>query len=971
MSQRNAGKRVRTLASILRQAERLSVVQASNDEKTAWDSMVGLDRLFWDECLMQHAGVVWLILNILKPKKFIPLGDPVQTAFTSNFADIGNIQFNLLLSTKLACQNSVPGIVDFDVSRVVTVSYRYGPTTCHLVAPFYQEMYGSRFVPKSLRDVNDDTTFEVIGTQDVLLDNKVKSYISKFNEAKKSVLVMGLTHASTRNCVLYAHTLAGNVNTKIDPKKLLTVKAAQGADADLALIVRVETKDIPIIKADDILNVALTRSKRHTVYVTKCQKEDRLGSLITLKNKEIQTQPQILQKYVAGPNDKTTSMVFNEIFGPLKKETPTPGRSRQPEIVITGTGSDPAWTETIAGSATTLITEHKAQIINVPTTPNEVSKKKIKKPMSFAEMTKLPLYDSAGNRKLYTIKKEMYRGRDEERVYEELKKKAEIFGLRKHFIFREPTTEVQKMELAVREVSDRLAAVEPLGFSEKTVRTYIRLVDSNAFVMPLLGEPDTELLQSAINKWNPNGELKRIADELAHECTELHSPVFLGKVGDANSHKKDVSGNYECVLDTPMARPSSSSSYIEMLRPVIQRNMEAPDLKDGHVLSEIAGWELFSTFRETYFGNKTPPPVVLNHEMILEWHRRTGAETEKVLYDYWFEVASVILRNYQLMIKNNAKPAVEQEKNTEYDNPQVITLCHKAMIHVFGPIFMQMFDWILGNLPPNILVNNGVSVDDLEVFFETHLPTDNFSDAFELDIKRYDKSQVEDCMGFELHMFKWFGVPDYLIELWHITHSWVKLYSRLHFFEMMLGFQRRTGDAGTFPLNTFINMALTARAADVRFSKLLVFAGDDVWGTGMFVKPDLHDIYAKIYNFEIKELHLNHIYICGKFIVDDGFHRRAMPNPMNALWKCGRQDVYTEDMLREICRSYRDNFKRYDNEVAVEILEKHVIERYGKIFPVKETCVLLKNMVKDEETFLSYYTAPTNPRTMTTHNKLD
>jgi len=977
VTQRNAIKRVRTLASVLRLADNVAKPHVSQRDKDDWDCLLNLDRLFWDECLMQHAGVVWAIVGVLGPKKFVPLGDVGQTSYVSNLIDIGVIRHNALLSTVLECQSSLPGVLDFDLKDVVNVSYRFGATTCCICHPLYEKVYGENFVPKTIQPLSNDTLFTIIKTNLFLLDPFVVEQITKTKEHNGEVLVSGITHPCTQSASIDSRQLNGSDLTSVDPQKILTVKASQGATADLNVIIRSYDTENSMLKNDDICLVALTRAKKHTLYATKVE-GDELSTIIKTGISKIEKDRRILKNYIASSSDMTTYKLFEKKFGVLPKSPPSSTTSKEPSREKTGRKKNTVggiakhydWLETIDESNGVLTAMFAEHTFNARRMQFEPSKKKVKKPLSFEQVLGYSLYDSKGNKKIYTIKKEMYHGKQEERIYEGLKEKVMSTDLKQHFVFRAPDSEVAERNENFVETTDRLCDAETMAFVENRV-IELKKVEEDAIDMTDKQEDqyDVDYVQEAVTIYNPNHEIKKMSRDILHNIEEFQLPALTGKMGDPNKDWIQDDSHYVAKFKTGLG-VKNPGSYLSMLSPLKQRNLLAPDLLVPDVDTHTAGVELFNSWRLAYFGNKRPPPVSLDHESVIEWANRTGAQTDKTLQSYYLSILDRYLSSYEVMVKNMPKPAIESTKEMEYDNEQIITLCHKAIIHVFGPIVMQMSDWINANLPKNVKINNGITIKDLELFFEQRLPFDNFAKAFELDVKRYDKSQVGQCLVFELSEFRWFSLPEKYVDYWRVIHQFVKLYSREHGFEVFVEYQRRTGDAGTLRFNTDINMALTSRVIDVATAQVLVFAGDDVWSCGAFVKPDLHDIYAKQYNFEIKEVDFRHIYFCGRFIVDDGKKRVAMPDPLKALWKVGRNDVYTEDMLKEIALSYRVAFENYDNQAAVDVLHNHVKERYGREVPVREVVAFLRDIVSTDEKFISMFEKPTNPKKVTTHSSI-
>jgi len=947
----SCNRQVRTLASLLK----LKLRAAKGDAAASKEMKIlsSMTNVYWDEALMQHAGAVWaVLLSLPSPSKIILIGDPCQTVYRCDREDIGKPRFfELLAHGPWSDPSANAGALPLDVSEIVNVTQRCGPLAAMLASDIYKARLGKDFEIKSARSLDTPSDFKVLTTDQGLLEPSLRQDMAATKANGGRVIVVGVTSACTAQAREEVKQLASQTVIVIPKEDINTIKASQGATADLVIIFRSKMQHTKLLDNLDLILVAISRSKFKTIYVSKrVGYSDNLADYIESGMKQYLRDPTILKKYRANESDMTCDKLFDKILGPSRS-------------VRVG-----AWNFREAVETNGLVTLWET---TEPTDNGDTGKhlevtSRVRKPTGLVSLRKLARKRSPREPR-YIIREVDYR--QNRKVFATIREAVFKTEMRDHY-FIEFDKEDNDKDSAVDAVTDTLVPAVDSIEQIKTKREFARLTDER---MELASSPDMstlETIQEQIYDDFPHTEAKRMIDQIVHDSPVHRSAFFSGSVREIEAARKLDKSNLRPKLKTPLQRPNTGSD-LETLYALNARNLGAPDLFDHKYTDNDLARKLFRGFTRAFYKDKRPRPYLINRATTRAWSRETGAVTEKTLKNFDFALVETHLNKYEVMLKRMSKPGLKQRKELIYESAQVITKCHGAMIHVFSPIIRHMTEWLINNLAANVMINCGVSNDELENFADLHILTDTVRNVLELDLSKYDKSQQMAVLLFECKLFEWFGLPQWIIDYWFKVHNHVILFNRNNGMKAKINLQRRTGDSGTYIFNTAVNMALTTLITDVSRCQMALFGGDDAWIAGVTTTFNAEDIYASMFNFEVKRFLEKDRLFCSRFLIKTTAGNVCVPHPIKALLKLGRKDIYSRDVLKEVWTSYKDNWKHLDKLEVQQQLQKSVKERDGLNIDASAVCSFLASLVKNYDKFDELFREPQESKHRTIQPKTE
>jgi hypothetical protein len=233
----------------------------------------------------------------------------------------------------------------------------------------------------------------------------------------------------------------------------------------------------------------------------------------------------------------------------------------------------------------------------------------------------------------------------------------------------------------------------------------------------------------------------------------------------------------------------------------------------------------------------------------------------------------------------------------------------------------------------------------------------------EIDFSKFDKSQDLTALRFEVRLMQHFGVPDLYCKLWIIIHKHTQLRDRANLFRAYVDYQRKSGDAGTWVLNTLFQMAVVINSCQLEKkirlgSAFAVFSGDDslVFLNEQHVPPDsISHTCSSLYNLEVKLLKYSTPYFCSKFFIPTPDGLLFVPDVLKTIVKLGRKDIVNLQHATEYHVSFADNNACLSDANYWPIISRSIADRY-KVD--KDHTILLHalyTLVRDKTMFLSLW----------------
>jgi hypothetical protein len=236
----------------------------------------------------------------------------------------------------------------------------------------------------------------------------------------------------------------------------------------------------------------------------------------------------------------------------------------------------------------------------------------------------------------------------------------------------------------------------------------------------------------------------------------------------------------------------------------------------------------------------------------------------------------------------------------------------------------------------------------------------------EVDFSKFDKSQDDFTLEINLELLRLFGVPEHVLEEWEACHVCTKLIFQKFGIKIETLFQRKSGDVFTFMGNTCTGMLALAFVYDLSEVYYAIFGGDDslIVADPNQIVPDRSKVIAEIFNLDAK---LDNFpgghYFSSRFLL---FVRNTwlfVPDPMKAIFKLGRDDMYCKEHIEEYHRSFADNYKLYKCALVRREVSKAAAIRYNRYFINRDVDIsafaeFIASLVIDKDKFTSLYSGP-------------
>lgn len=259
------------------------------------------------------------------------------------------------------------------------------------------------------------------------------------------------------------------------------------------------------------------------------------------------------------------------------------------------------------------------------------------------------------------------------------------------------------------------------------------------------------------------------------------------------------------------------------------------------------------------------------------------------------------------------------------------------------------------------MIMTGMSTEQFEQNINTRFDVEDLwqtTNRVENDFSKYDKSQHETLLRFEIMLYEMLGVPKDLLDTWYESHRRSTLKDKSNGVRMRTEFQRKSGDAVTFLGNTVCLLAVTAACYDLNNVRLGLFAGDD---SLLFVEKygDNYDATAALadwFNLESKLLDSYHFpYFCSKFFLLSEGWLYIVPDVLKTVTKWGRSDLVNREHVEEYRVSLCDSLKPFKNVLLHATIDEAIRERYKCYLDTSKTVRVMVTYVEDPELFQSLF----------------
>nr|QWC36485.1 ORF1 [Bemisia tabaci nege-like virus 3] len=393
--------------------------------------------------------------------------------------------------------------------------------------------------------------------------------------------------------------------------------------------------------------------------------------------------------------------------------------------------------------------------------------------------------------------------------------------------------------------------------------------------------------------------------------------------------------NMTPILRTPIPHIRSEFTA-ELLVALQKRNCNVPEAQgivDVHHVSNMMIEKLVSEcFDRDVFVNVVNKPISVSASEVCDWLKnQPPAVVNQIVGD--FALHDSPLNEYLMSIKPTAKPILKHDADQTYAPLQTILYHEKFINAIFCPIFREIKARLHKCLRKNLKIFSDVSMKDFERLMDRDISDQCFAlfsgddsliyngrEYLEVDISKYDKSQGDLALEYELKCMRLFGVSEYYIELWKNAHVSTVARSLSTGVKIRINYQRKSGDASTFLGNTLFLMGVLSYVFPFRNLHGIDYDG--------YMKPQT---YNYVFNLEVKFFRYNVPYFCSKFLIRTFDGWRMVPDPVKLVCKLGRHDLVNEthvECYRISISDHLDGFVYTDvaNDVAVALSERYQTE---------------------------------------------
>ncbi|ASA47360.1 RdRp [Aedes camptorhynchus negev-like virus] len=396
---------------------------------------------------------------------------------------------------------------------------------------------------------------------------------------------------------------------------------------------------------------------------------------------------------------------------------------------------------------------------------------------------------------------------------------------------------------------------------------------------------------------------------------------------------------YSSNIRTSIQYPLHNSQKLNA-KAFLERNGLVPQCQ-GEIDNISEANKLLLSFKKLCSHNDfSSKPILPNYSNLEQWISGQPPsvlkilESEEGIYDQRFDV-------YDFIVKTIPKIDLEIGAEFRYKAPQTIAYQRKIFNSVFCPLLKEFMDRVEIVMDKNILLYNNMSPVEFAQYFTNIFPVCRYrslSNFFEIDFSKYDKSQGLVILLFEVLVMQEFGVPTIYLKMWVLMHRFTQIIDRSNRFSAYVQYQRKSGDAGTWRLNTVVQIAILNHVFRLyemvkNDSCLACFSGDD----SLIFCKEIVNIDQKLlflqtrYNLEAKLMNFSVPYFCSKFLILVDNKWIFVPDTVKLIAKLGRNDLVDDEHVECYRISFEDNLYYYKNCNNWTVISYAINDRYKTI----------------------------------------
>lgn len=247
-------------------------------------------------------------------------------------------------------------------------------------------------------------------------------------------------------------------------------------------------------------------------------------------------------------------------------------------------------------------------------------------------------------------------------------------------------------------------------------------------------------------------------------------------------------------------------SQVQTLLCLSKRNANAPVLRNEELSPVVAAMYLMKNFersclRDDFDLDTAFDTIEPNAALLQQWLDKQPPAVKKMI-ESDVPLEERTYDRFAFMVKDKLKPPLEPSAAFKIPSGQTIAYHTKDVNAYVCPIFSVARDRLISILKPGILIMTGMCNEEFEDRINDQYDVSGLwhtTNKIENDFSKYDKSQHETLLRFEILLYAKLGVPEELLDMWYRSHRRSTLRDRSNGVSMGTEFQRKSGDAVTFP----------------------------------------------------------------------------------------------------------------------------------------------------------------------------
>nr|UYO08051.1 RNA-dependent RNA polymerase [Crinivirus sp.] len=422
---------------------------------------------------------------------------------------------------------------------------------------------------------------------------------------------------------------------------------------------------------------------------------------------------------------------------------------------------------------------------------------------------------------------------------------------------------------------------------------------------------------------------------LLYECSQYELPLVEEISLDLQRGSIYQPGEYIVPDILGKGERSRADTWKQVILSLSHRNFSAPRINERINVVTSAEKLLDGVMRVL-----DPVKMLEDYDVVLpdlnkieKWlEDRDNCRINKLKHNFSHELLVNQFSNMKLMIKGDMKPKMDTSTYNTYSPPSNIIYYHHVVNMFYSPMFLEIFNRLIYSLSPKIVLYSGMNLETLSQLISSKLslPITEY-ETTEIDFSKFDKSQGIVFKLYEELVYKLFKFSEDLYENIKATEYFCKARSRSGV-SLELGAQRRTGSPNTWLSNTLATLGLLLNYYNLDDIELMLISGDDSLIFSRKPLPNRVNEINRDFGMEGKFLQNSVPYFCSKFIVQDRYKIRVIPDPVRFFEKLSvpvRLEQYKQGtILRERYISYRDLLGDYDYDTACIEVDRLISIRY-------------------------------------------